>query len=64
MPLAKGLSTVLLSHPCPHCGHTHTKKGSYYQTVAHYKCTSCCRDVRMTYDLKLRLFDANAHRAI
>ena len=31
MPLTSGLLDVLLSHPCPHCGHKHEKKGSWFQ---------------------------------
>ena len=32
MPLTKGLLDVLLSHPCPDCGHKHEKKGSWFKT--------------------------------
>jgi DNA-directed RNA polymerase subunit RPC12/RpoP len=63
MPLTKGLLDVLLSYPCPHCGHKQEKKGSWFQTVGHYACWSCGQIVRMRYDDKLRLFEANAHRA-
>jgi DNA-directed RNA polymerase subunit RPC12/RpoP len=64
MPLTKGLLNVLLSHPCPHCGHKHEKKGSWFQTIAHYSCSSCSHSVRMGYDDKVHLFEANAHRAV
>jgi hypothetical protein len=32
MPLTKGLSDVLLSHPCPHCG-KQDKKGSWLASI-------------------------------
>ena len=64
MPLTKGLLNVLLSHPCPHCGHKHEKNGSWFQTMAHYSCSSCRNSVQMTYDDKVRLFETNAHRVI
>ena len=64
MALTKGLANVLLSHPCPYCGHKHEKTGRYFQTLRDYRCPSCERSVQMTYDDKVRLFEANAHRAI
>jgi transposase-like protein len=48
MPLTKGLSDVLLSYPCPHCGHKQDKKGSWFQTIGQYTCLSCDRSVRIT----------------
>lgn len=64
MPLAKGLLGVLLSHPCPNCGHKQERKGSWFQTVRRYRCSSCNYEVPVTYETKVRLFEANAHRAI
>jgi ribosomal protein S27AE len=64
MPLTSGLLDVLLSHPCPRCGHRQEKKGSWFQTVGHYTCPTCGHSVRMAYDDKLRLFEAHAHWAI
>jgi transposase-like protein len=64
MPLTKGLLHVLLSHPCPDCGHKHEKKGSWFKTISHYNCPVCGNSVQMGYADKVRLFDANAHRAI
>ena len=64
MPLTKGLSDVLLSYPCPHCGHKQDKKGSWFQTIGQYTCPSCDRSVRITYDDNVRLFETNTHRAI
>jgi transposase-like protein len=64
MPLTMGLLDVILSHSCPHCGHKHEKKGSWFQTIGRYTCLTCHRSVRITYDDKVRLFEMNAHRAI
>ena len=64
MPLTKGLLDVLLSHPCPYCGHKVENKGSWFKTISHYTCPSCGHSVQMSYDDKVRLFEANAHRAI
>jgi DNA-directed RNA polymerase subunit RPC12/RpoP len=64
MTLSKALLDVLLSHACPRCGHKQEKKGSWFQTIGHYTCSSCGHIVRMGYDDKVRLFEANAHRAI
>ena len=64
MPLTKGLLDVLLSHPCPHCGHKHEKKGGWFQTIGQYSCSSCGQSVRMAYNDKVCLFEANAHRTI
>ena len=41
MPLTSGLLDVLLSHPCPRCGHRQEKKGSWFKTISHYTCPSC-----------------------
>jgi transposase-like protein len=64
MPLTKGLLAVLLSHPCPRCGHSQEEKGSWFKTISHYTCSSCGHSVQMGYDAKVGLFEANAHRAI
>jgi hypothetical protein len=40
------------------------RKGSWFKTISHYTCPSCGHSVQMGYDEKIRLFEANAHRAI
>jgi hypothetical protein len=35
--------------------------GRWFLTIARYRCPSCQREVRMTYDAKVKLFDAHAH---
>jgi len=62
MPLNRDLFQVLLSHPCPRCGHKQVKKGSWFKTISHYTCPSCGHSVEIGYDEKVRLFEANAHR--
>ncbi len=64
MLLTKSLLDVLLSYPCPHCAPSNKKKESWFQTIGHYTCPNCDRSVRITYDDKVRLFVANADRAI
>ncbi len=61
MPLSAALANVLLTYACPHCGFAMVRRGRAFQTMARYRCGSCGREVRMTYDMKVRLFDANAH---
>ena len=59
MPLAPRLLNVMLRHPCPHCGHTTERKGSFFNRAAHYTCTSCAKRVPLTSPEKQRLFDAS-----
>ncbi len=59
MPLSRALLDVLLTYPCPHCRHKLRKKGSWFQTMGSYQCGSCRREIRLTYDGKIELFDAH-----
>jgi transposase-like protein len=61
MPLSLRLANVLLSRPCPHCGHVLHKKGSWFHHISLYKCESCQKQVQMGYDAKVKLFDEHAH---
>ena len=61
MPLSRALAGVLLTHPCPHCSHKLVKLGRYFQTIGHYRCEGCQRRVNLSYDDKLKLFDAHMH---
>jgi uncharacterized protein YlaI len=63
MPFSLALANLILTYPCPHCEHKLQKKGSYFQTVGHYYCTECQGRVNITYDDKVKLFDAHAHLA-
>jgi|HubBroStandDraft_6_1064221.scaffolds.fasta_scaffold1321194_2 transposase-like protein len=63
MPLSRALANVILANPCPHCGHTLEKKGSWFQTVGRYRCEACQQEVSIRYDDKVKLFEAHAHLA-
>ena len=60
MSLSRALVGVILTNPCPHCGHNLEMKGSWFQAVSNYRCKSCEQKVRLAYEDKLRLFDAHA----
>jgi transposase-like protein len=61
MALSRALVTVLLSMPCPHCGHKLEKVGSWFQSTRHYECEGCRQTVRVRYEDKVKLFDDHAH---
>ena len=61
MPLSRALSKVLLTRPCPNCGHDLQKNGSWFMTVAHYMCEGCQLGIVLSYEGKVELFDAHAH---
>jgi transposase-like protein len=61
MPLSRALRSVLLTRPCPHCGHKLVKKGSWFQSMSRYRCGACHQGVRVPYEEKLKLFDDHAH---
>jgi endogenous inhibitor of DNA gyrase (YacG/DUF329 family) len=63
MPLPDELRDVVLSHPCPHCGHKVEKKGSWFMSQRrHYQCASCHKPVPMGYSDKFKLFERYAPR--
>jgi transposase-like protein len=57
MSLPARLASVVLSRPCPYCGHVLDKKGSWFQHISHYRCESCQKQVEMTYEAKVELFE-------
>jgi endogenous inhibitor of DNA gyrase (YacG/DUF329 family) len=57
MPLSGRLADIVLSRPCPYCGHVLDKKGSWFQHISLYKCGGCQKQVQMTYEAKVELFD-------
>jgi transposase-like protein len=63
MPLSPALSDALMTHLCPRCGHKLERKGSYFRTITHYRCGSCQHKVGVSYEDKLKLFDAHSHLA-
>jgi hypothetical protein len=60
MPLDRKLMHVLLSHPCPHCGHKLTMRGNWFSVIGNYRCALRRKNVRMTYEVKLALFESHA----
>jgi endogenous inhibitor of DNA gyrase (YacG/DUF329 family) len=63
MPLSEDLRSVVLTHPCPHCGHELKKKGIWFMNRrGSYKCPSCHKPVPMGYSDKVAVFEANADR--
>jgi hypothetical protein len=61
MPLNMKLMDVPLSHPCPHCGQGLKMKGSWFKSMARYKCPYCRNLVVMTHCAKVVLFDTHGH---
>jgi DNA-directed RNA polymerase subunit RPC12/RpoP len=64
MGLDRKLMDVLLSRPCPHCGHNLTMRGSWFCMIANYLCARCHQKVRMTYPAKLALFRRHVNLAL
>jgi predicted RNA-binding Zn-ribbon protein involved in translation (DUF1610 family) len=56
MPLSAHMAKVVMTYPCPQCGHPLVKEGSWFKTASNYMCASCGTAVQMTYAAKLRLF--------
>ena len=60
MPLSDSLRYVDLTFDCPHCDHPLIKSGTWFQSVGCFKCEGCQREVQLTYDDKVALFDKHA----
>jgi predicted RNA-binding Zn-ribbon protein involved in translation (DUF1610 family) len=57
MALSEKLLDVVLTHPCPHCGHKLKQRGSWFQVRRQqYECPSCHHMVPMGYSDKVALF--------
>jgi hypothetical protein len=56
VPLSRDLFTVLMRCECPHCGHSYARNGSWFNSIRNYFCPRCRRQVRLTYQDKLKLF--------
>lgn len=57
MPLSSRLADLVLSRPCPHCGYVLHMKGRWFQRLSLYKCAYCQKQVQMTYEAKVELFE-------
>lgn len=61
MALSPALFNVLLTRPCPHCGHNLEKTGSWFKVIHSYRCEGCHADNVMSYPARVELFEAHAH---
>lgn len=61
MTLSVALMPVLLTRPCPNCGHKLEKKGNWFKIKTSYRCEACHEDIPLRYEAKLKLFDDHAH---
>lgn len=61
MSLGTELDHSLLRYDCPQCGQAIEQRGSWFKSVARYVCAGCGGVIRMTYEVKLRLFDKAAN---
>ncbi len=64
MPLSIHLRDVPLTFPCPHCSRAIVRNGSWFTTIAHFKCDGCGTRMRITYPQKVALFDRHSHLAL
>ena len=49
-----------MTFECPLCDHPVIKSGIWFSTVGRFKCEGCQREVQLTYDDKVALFDKHA----
>ena len=63
MGLANNLRDALLTFACPHCAHALTRKGSWFKSVAAFRCAGCGGEVKLTYQIKARVFAQHARLA-
>jgi transcription elongation factor Elf1 len=63
MGLGEKLSDVALTFDCPDCSHPTVRKGSALRTIAHINCDGCNAKVRITYPLKLAIFEKHLRLA-
>ncbi|SDR58272.1 hypothetical protein SAMN05519103_06066 [Rhizobiales bacterium GAS113] len=60
MTLSSKLADVPLTFECAHCGLALSKKGSWFKSARRFTCAGCQREVRLTYDDKIRIFAQHA----
>jgi len=61
VPLSLALDRVILTRPCPNCGHQLKKQGVWFKAVGQYICEECRLFIVMTDPEKVELFEAHAH---
>ena len=54
VPLSRALLSVLLTMPCPNCGHKLERLGDWFKTVTRYECEGCHQTVRVRYEDKVQ----------
>jgi len=63
MPLSLRLRHVDLTLQCSYCGRPLIKNGQWFMIASRFKCAGCKREVRISYDEKVTLFERHAHLA-
>ncbi|RAZ88539.1 hypothetical protein DPM33_23760 [Mesorhizobium hawassense] len=57
MSIPQSLNDADLRFECPRCQHPIVRKGSWFKSVATFKCAGCQTALRLGYPAKLRLFE-------
>jgi hypothetical protein len=63
MPLPVELFEALLTFGCKACGLQVRRKGSWFKSLARFKCAGCHHEEPMSYDDKIKLFHTHARIA-
>lgn len=61
MTLSRDLYDSNITFHCPECKAEVVRKGSWFKSARVYICASCNAKTRLTYGLKLAIFDAHLH---
>lgn len=61
MTLSRELFEVDLTFHCPGCETAVVRKGSWIKSAKVFICDACSTQTRLTYGLKLAIFDAHLH---
>lgn len=61
MPLPLELNDEYLTFECQRCRHPITRKGSWFKSIAAFRCPKCKTALRLGYPEKLRLFERHKH---
>ncbi|CDX40924.1 Eukaryotic translation initiation factor 5 (fragment) [Mesorhizobium plurifarium] len=61
MTLSRELFEADLTFHCPECETPVVRKGSWIKSAKVFICDACSTHTRLTYGLKLAIFDAHLH---
>ncbi|BCM19959.1 hypothetical protein MJ8_37430 [Mesorhizobium sp. J8] len=61
MILSRDLYDSDITFHCPECGKAVVRKGSWFKSSKVFICDNCNTQTRLTYGLKLAIFDAHLH---